>query len=237
MDITNITVRYEDKVVLDDISVAIKLGKLTGIIGPNGAGKSTLLKAMMGLVKREAGEVMISDVALIKVKQKIAYVPQRSEIDLTFPITVQETVLLGTYPSLRLMQKPGKKEKERAHQALKQVGMESYAKKQIGQLSGGQLQRIFIARALAQNAEIFLLDEPFAGIDATSERFIMGLLKKLRDSGKTIVVVHHDFHKVAEYFDEIILLNKKLITAGPVEAHFTDEMIKRAYEVQMVRGG
>ncbi len=236
MNLTNITVRYDDRVVLDDINVAIKFGKLTGIIGPNGAGKSTLLKTMIGLVKRERGEVTISDVPLIKVTQKLAYVPQRSEIDLTFPITIQEMVLLGTYPSLRLMQKPGKKEKKLAFEALQQVGMDALCNKQIGQLSGGQLQRVFIARALAQNADIFLLDEPFAGIDATSEIFIMALLKKLRDSGKTIVVVHHDFHKVAEYFDEIILLNKKLITAGPVDTHFTDEMIKRAYEIQNVRG-
>ncbi|EIA21301.1 metal ABC transporter ATP-binding protein [Listeria fleischmannii] len=232
MYISNLTVYYKEKRVLDRIHMAIQTGCITGIVGPNGAGKSTLLKAMLGLIKCESGEATLFDVPLHQIKQKIAYVPQRSEIDLTFPINVLEMVLLGTYPSLALTRKPKRREKEKALHALRQVDMESYQKKQIGELSGGQLQRIFMARALAQDAEIFLLDEPFVGIDATSEALIISLLKKLRDDGKTLLVVHHDFQKVADYFDEIILLNKQLITIGPVEEHFTDEMIKKAYTIK-----
>ncbi|MBC6297054.1 metal ABC transporter ATP-binding protein [Listeria sp. FSL L7-1517] len=229
MNIQNLTISYKQKVAIDNVSLQIASSKLTGIIGPNGAGKSTLLKGMMGLIPRENGQIILDGVPLSTWRKKIAYVPQRSEVDLTFPITVLDMVLLGTYPTLGLVKRPGKKEKQIALEALEQVEMTSFRKRQIGELSGGQLQRVFIARALAQHAEIFFLDEPFAGIDMTSEALIMKLLKKWRDSGKTIVVVHHDFHKVAAYFDEIILLNKKLIAHGLVEQTFTEDNIKTAY--------
>lgn len=229
MNIQNLTISYKQKVAIDNVSLQIASSKLTGIIGPNGAGKSTLLKGMMGLIPRENGQIILDGVPLSTWRKKIAYVPQRSEVDLTFPITVLDMVLLGTYPTLGLVKRPGKKEKQIALEALEQVEMTSFRKRQIGELSGGQLQRVFIARALAQHAEIFFLDEPFAGIDMTSEALIMKLLKKWRDSGKTIVVVHHDFHKVAAYFDEIILLNKKLIAHGLVEQTFTEDNIKKAY--------
>ncbi|MBC1482352.1 metal ABC transporter ATP-binding protein [Listeria sp. FSL L7-1558] len=229
MNIQNLTISYKQKVAIDNVSLQIASSKLTGIIGPNGAGKSTLLKGMMGLIPRENGQIILDGVPLSTWKKKIAYVPQRSEVDLTFPITVLDMVLLGTYPTLGLVKRPGKKEKQIALEALEQVEMTSFRKRQIGELSGGQLQRVFIARALAQHAESFFLDEPFAGIDMTSEALIMKLLKKWRDSGKTIVVVHHDFHKVAAYFDEIILLNKKLIAHGLVEQTFTEDNIKTAY--------
>ncbi|MBC1628889.1 metal ABC transporter ATP-binding protein, partial [Listeria welshimeri] len=211
MKIQGLTIAYKQKVAIDNVTLQIASGKLTGIVGPNGAGKSTLLKGMMGLIPREEGQVTLEDKPLSYWRKKIAYVPQRSEVDLTFPITVFDMVLLGTYPALGLIKRPGKKEKQLALDALEQVEMTGFLKRQIGELSGGQLQRVFIARALAQHAEIFFLDEPFAGIDMTSEALIMKLLKKLRDNGKTIVVVHHDFHKVAAYFDDIILLNKKLV--------------------------
>ncbi|MBC1488390.1 metal ABC transporter ATP-binding protein [Listeria sp. FSL L7-1485] len=229
MNIQHLTISYKQKVAIDNVSLQIASSKLTGIIGPNGAGKSTLLKGMMGLIPRENGQIILDGVPLSTWRKKIAYVPQRSEVDLTFPITVFDMVLLGTYPTLGLVKRPGKKEKQIALEALEQVEMTSFRKRQIGELSGGQLQRVFIARALAQHAEIFFLDEPFAGIDMTSEALIMKLLKKWRDSGKTIVVVHHDFHKVAAYFDEIILLNKKLIAHGLVEQTFTEDNIKTAY--------
>ncbi|MBC1515757.1 metal ABC transporter ATP-binding protein [Listeria immobilis] len=229
MNIQNLTISYKQKVAIENVSLQIASSKLTGIIGPNGAGKSTLLKGMMGLIPRENGQIILDGVPLSTWKKKIAYVPQRSEVDLTFPITVLDMVLLGTYPTLGLVKRPGKKEKQIALEALEQVEMTSFRKRQIGELSGGQLQRVFIARALAQHAEIFFLDEPFAGIDMTSEALIMKLLKKWRDSGKTIVVVHHDFHKVAAYFDEIILLNKKIIAHGLVEQTFTEDNIKTAY--------
>ncbi|HHL0344485.1 TPA: metal ABC transporter ATP-binding protein [Listeria monocytogenes] len=229
MEIQGLTIAYKQKVAIDNVTLQIASGKLTGIVGPNGAGKSTLLKGMMGLIPREQGQVTLADKRLTYWRKKIAYVPQRSEVDLTFPITVFDMVLLGTYPALGLIKRPGKKEKQLALDALEQVEMTGFMKRQIGELSGGQLQRVFIARALAQHAEIFFLDEPFAGIDMTSEALIMRLLKKLRDNGKTIVVVHHDFHKVAAYFDDIILLNKKLVAHGPVEQTFTEEKIQFAY--------
>ncbi|HDU1102950.1 TPA: metal ABC transporter ATP-binding protein [Listeria monocytogenes] len=229
MEIQGLTIAYKQKVAIDNVTLQIASGKLTGIVGPNGAGKSTLLKGMMGLIPREQGQVTLADKPLTYWRKKIAYVPQRSEVDLTFPITVFDMVLLGTYPALGLIKRPGKKEKQLALDALEQVEMTGFMKRQIGELSGGQLQRVFIARALAQHAEIFFLDEPFAGIDMTSEALIMRLLKKLRDNGKTIVVVHHDFHKVAAYFDDIILLNKKLVAHGPVEQTFAEEKIQFAY--------
>ncbi|EDP8503312.1 metal ABC transporter ATP-binding protein [Listeria monocytogenes] len=229
MEIQGLTIAYKQKVAIDNVTLQIASGKLTGIVGPNGAGKSTLLKGMMGLIPREQGQVTLADKPLTYWRKKIAYVPQRSEVDLTFPITVFDMVLLGTYPALGLIKRPGKKEKQLALDALEQVEMTGFMKRQIGELSGGQLQRVFIARALAQHAEIFFLDEPFAGIDMTSEALIMRLLKKLRDNGKTIVVVHHDFHKVAAYFDDIILLNKKLVAHGPVEQTFTEEKIQFSY--------
>ncbi|MBC1729594.1 metal ABC transporter ATP-binding protein [Listeria seeligeri] len=229
MNIQGLTIAYNQKIAIDNVSLQIASGKLTGIVGPNGAGKSTLLKGMMGLIPREHGQVTLDGKPLSFWRKSIAYVPQRSEVDLTFPITVFDMVLLGTYPALGLIKRPGKKEKQLASDALEQVEMTAFQKRQIGELSGGQLQRVFIARALAQHAEIFFLDEPFAGIDMTSEALIMRLLKKLRDNGKTIVVVHHDFHKVATYFDDIILLNKKLVAHGPVEQTFTGEKIKLAY--------
>ncbi|AIS60255.1 metal ABC transporter ATP-binding protein [Listeria ivanovii] len=237
MNIQNLTISYKQKVAIDNVSLEIASGKLTGIVGPNGAGKSTLLKGMMGLIPRENGQVTLDGKPLAFWRERIAYVPQRSEVDLTFPITVLDMVILGTFPALGLIKRPRKKEKQLALDALEQVEMTAFQKRQIGELSGGQLQRVFIARALAQHAEIFFLDEPFAGIDMTSEALIMQLLKKLRDNGKTIVVVHHDFHKVAAYFDDIILLNKKLIAHGPVELTFTEDKIKYAYgELTFAKG-
>ncbi|EHL2523649.1 ABC transporter ATP-binding protein, partial [Listeria monocytogenes] len=168
MEIQGLTIAYKQKVAIDNVTLQIASGKLTGIVGPNGAGKSTLLKGMMGLIPREQGQVTLADKPLTYWRKKIAYVPQRSEVDLTFPITVFDMVLLGTYPALGLIKRPGKKEKQLALDALEQVEMTGFMKRQIGELSGGQLQRVFIARALAQHAEIFFLDEPFAGIDMTS---------------------------------------------------------------------
>lgn len=237
--IQQLSVAYQGTVALKEIEVAIQPKEISGIIGPNGAGKSTFMKAMLGLIPRIAGEVSFGGLSLKEARKKIAYVEQRNELDLSFPIDVLGVVLLGTYPSLKFGKRPGKKEKAQARQALKKVGMESYEKRQISELSGGQLQRIFIARALAQRAEWIFLDEPFVGIDAVSEKKIFSILKELKAEGKTIVIVHHDLHKVEEYFDEVILLNKKLVAAGPVFETFTSENLKIAYgEVigQLVKG-
>lgn len=229
MQIKNLSIAYGQKLVVEDISLQIEKGKMTGIIGPNGAGKSTFLKGLIGLLPRNSGAVTWEEHDIEHMRGSIAYVPQRNSVDLTFPITVLDTVLIGTYPKLGPIKLPRKKEREIARKALAKVEMEKFAKRQIGELSGGQLQRVFIARALAQQATIFLLDEPFVGIDMTSEALIIEVLKKLRDEGKTIIVVHHDFHKVAWYFDNVILLNQQLVAHGETEKVFTKENILRTY--------
>ncbi|MGM9903380.1 MAG: metal ABC transporter ATP-binding protein [Enterococcus sp.] len=237
--IQDLSVAYQGKTVLKEIDVLIQSQKITGIIGPNGAGKSTFMKALLELVPKLSGEILFSNLPIKNIRKKIAYVEQRSELDLSFPIDVFGVVLLGTYPSLKFGRRPGRKEKERAKQALLKVGLADYEKRQISELSGGQLQRVFIARALAQGAEWLFLDEPFVGIDAVSERKIFSILSELKKEGKTIVIVHHDLHKVEAYFDEVILLNRQLIAAGPVSQVFTSENLQLAYgEVigQLVKG-
>lgn len=227
--IEDLSVAYRGKIALQQVSLQLSAGKLTGIVGPNGAGKSTLMKGILRLIKTQSGRIFYGEEPLSKQRQKIAYVEQRQDIDLSFPIDVFGVVLFGTYPHLKMFQRPGKKEKAFALECLEKVGLTKFADRQISELSGGQLQRVFIARALAQQAEWILLDEPFAGIDATSEKIIIELLKKLRDEGKSIVIVHHDLHKVTDYFDEVILLNKGLIAAGPVDQTYTTKNMEKTY--------
>ncbi|WEG73748.1 metal ABC transporter ATP-binding protein [Vagococcus intermedius] len=227
--VEDLTVSYQGKTALSDINLMIQPGAITGIIGPNGAGKSTLLKGMMGLIKTDSGKVSIGNQELQKRQRDIAYVEQRSEIDLNFPITVEEVVLLGSYPKLGLFKRPKEKEKELVTECLKLVKMVEFRTRQIGELSGGQLQRVFIARALAQEADIIFLDEPFVGIDMSSEQVIIDILKQLKAQGKTILIVHHDLHKVTDYFDDVIILKKQLIAYGPVEHIFTSETLEKAY--------
>lgn len=227
--VENLTVSYQGKIALNDINLQIQSGAITGIIGPNGAGKSTLLKGMMGLIKTESGKTSVSQHALRHRQKDIAYVEQRSAIDLSFPITVEEVVLLGSYPKLGLFKRPKLKDKERVTECLELVKMTDFRKRQIGELSGGQLQRVFIARALAQEADIIFLDEPFVGIDMSSEQVIIDILKQLKEQGKTIVIVHHDLHKVLDYFDELIILKKQLIAYGPVKEVFTNKTLQEAY--------
>lgn len=230
MEVKNMTVAYQGKIALDNISLSIHRGRITGIIGPNGAGKSTLIKGMLGLVKTsQDGKTLVHGEDIKSQRKKIAYVEQRNVLDLSFPIDVEGVVMLGTYPNLGYFKRPGKAERQRAQEALATVKMDNFAKRQIGELSGGQLQRVFIARALAQEAEIFLLDEPFIGIDAVSEALIMDLLKDLKDQGKTIAIVNHDLHKVKEYFDDVVILNRHLIDSGSVENTFTTSNIRKAY--------
>lgn len=233
IDIDSITVAYQHKIAIENVTTSIQPGKITGIIGPNGAGKSTLLKGIIGLIKTETGRVTIGGQPIDAIRKKIAYVEQRSAIDLTFPIKVDETVLLGTFPKIGLFKRPKKEDKAKVKECLKQVKMESFSNRQIGNLSGGQLQRVFIARALAQDADIIFLDEPFVGIDMVSEKVIVDLLKRLRDEGKTIVIVHHDLHKTREYFDNIIILNQQLIASGPVDSTFITKNIQAAYGESM----
>ena len=229
LDIRNLSVTYQNNVkALEDISVSISSGKLVGIIGPNGAGKSTLLKGILGMVER-TGNVSFKERPIKEVQKQVAYVEQKGNLDMDFPITVLQCVLLGTYPKLGWLKRPGKKEKETALDALERVGMEDFSSRHISELSGGQFQRIMIARTLAQDADLIFLDEPFSAIDIKSEGIIMDQLFEMRDQGKTILIVHHDLTKVAHYFDELILLNHRLIASGKVEEVMTDDNLAKAF--------
>lgn len=233
IDVKNLSVSYSGKKAVQDISFSLDSGKLIGIIGPNGAGKSTLIKGMLGLVPTDSGEVKLLGKALDEMREEIAYIPQRADIDWDFPILVKDTVLLGTYPKLGLFKRPKEKEKQIAMESLAKVGMEDFADKQIGELSGGQQQRVFVARSLAQKADIFFLDEPFVGVDIKSEKIIIDILKDLTSHGKTIFVIHHDLTKIEEYFDEIILLNKKLFGAGPVKEVITPKLMGETFDTPL----
>lgn len=232
VSVQQLHVSYYGKEVISDINFSFNEGKLVGIIGPNGAGKSTLMKAILGLIPKDRGEVKIFGQGVKDVRKRIAYVPQRSNIDWDFPITVLDTVLIGTYPNVGIFRRPKKADRAWAYECLQKVGMEKFSKRQIGELSGGQQQRVFLARALAQKADLFFLDEPFVGIDVASEEVIIRILKELRDEGKTVFVVHHDLTKVEEYFNDLILVNKKLIDYGPVKQVIKPEVMKRAYQIQ-----
>lgn len=229
IEIRNLNVDYFGNSALENVNINIPFGYTIGIIGPNGAGKSTFIKSLLEVIKKRSGTVRVEGKDISEYKRKIAYVPQKNDIDLTFPITVKDTVLTGTYPNLRIFQRPGKKERQRVEECMAMVDISDLANKQISNLSGGQLQRVFIARALAQKADVFFLDEPFVGIDLVSEKIIVKLLKQLREEGKTILIVHHDLHEVEEYFDKVIILNKKLIAFGDVKDTFTADNILNAY--------
>lgn len=230
IEVKNLNISYDGFRVLKNMEFSFQEGTLIGVLGPNGAGKSTLIKAMLGLIHKDSGTIKIAGEDVDQVRKKIAYVPQRSHIDWDFPITVKDTVLLGTYPKLGLFRRPKKEDKERAMECLEKVGMTDYAHKQIGELSGGQQQRVFLARALAQESEFFFLDEPFVGIDVSSEEMMIRILKDLRDEGKIVLIVHHDLLKVEGYFDHLILLNKKLIKYGTVKEVFQPKYMEVAYQ-------
>ncbi|WP_062107532.1 metal ABC transporter ATP-binding protein [Bacillus niameyensis] len=232
ISIKDLHVSYFGSEAVKGVSLSLEAGNLVGIIGPNGAGKSTFIKAILNLIPKDKGEVKIFGHIIKDVRRKIAYVPQRNDIDWDFPITVFDTVLIGTYPNMGIFRRPKREEKEWALQCLAKVGMEEFSNKQIGELSGGQQQRVFLARALAQKADLFFLDEPFVGVDASSEETIVHILKELCSNGKTVVVVHHDLSKANDYFNELILLNKELISYGPVNEVFQPGIIEKAYKGQ-----
>jgi manganese transport system ATP-binding protein len=232
LSVKSLFVSYHGNEAVKNVSFSIEPGKLVGIIGPNGAGKSTLLKALLNLIPKDNGEVQIYGKSFNELRKSVAYVPQRSNIDWDFPITVLDTVLLGTYPKLGLFKRPKKSEKEWALQCLQRVGIAEFSKRQIGELSGGQQQRVFLARALAQESEMLFLDEPFVGIDVSSEETIITILKELKNTGKTILVVHHDLSKVSDYFDQLVLLNKELIGFGDINQVLNAEVLAKAYSGQ-----
>jgi manganese/zinc/iron transport system ATP- binding protein len=229
LEISQLTVNYDQMTALWDITLSIPTGKLVGIVGPNGAGKSTLIKAALGLVQPLTGTITLLDQPIDKVKQKVAYVPQRGTVDWDFPITVLDLVLMGRYGKLGLFRRPRQADREAAHYYLEKVGMIHLAHRQISQLSGGQQQRAFIARALLQEADIYFLDEPFQGIDLATETLLVGILKGLVEKGKTVFVVHHDLNTVESVFDWMILLNLRLIGYGPVRDVFNANLLNQAY--------
>lgn len=215
--------------MLWDIDLTVPSGLLMAIVGPNGAGKTTLIKAILGLLKKAAGQVLVFGEPYTKQQQRVGYVPQRGSVDWDFPASVLDVVQMGLYGKLGWFKRPGKKEKAIAREALAKVGMEAYESRQISQLSGGQQQRVFLARALVQDADLYFMDEPFQGVDATTERAIIQILRTLRKAGKTVMVVHHDLQTVTEYFDYVMLLNVRGIASGPVEEVFTDENLRKTY--------
>lgn len=229
IEVTDLTVAYQDKPVLWDIDLDVPPGVLLSIVGPNGAGKTTLIKAILGLVRPAAGNVLIYDKPYDSQRRIVGYVPQRGSVDWDFPTNVLDVVMMGRYGSLGWVRRPGKKERELAMRALEKVGMEAYTTRQISQLSGGQQQRVFLARALVQDATVYLMDEPFQGVDATTERAIVTLLQELRANGKTVVVVHHDLQTVTDYFDWVMLLNIRRIASGPVDETFTPDNLRETY--------
>ncbi|USB31906.1 metal ABC transporter ATP-binding protein [Paenibacillus sp. YPG26] len=227
--IQNLSVAYQKKPVLRDISFEVPEGQLIGIIGPNGAGKSTLIKAALGLLPRLSGEVLIYGKPYSQQRHQTGYVPQRESIDWDFPTSALDVVMMGRYGHLGWFKRPGREERRIAMECLAKVGMTEYADRQISQLSGGQQQRIFLARALAQEANLYFMDEPFVGVDAATEKAIITLLNELKQQRKTVLVVHHDLNTVKEYFDWVVLLNVNLVAAGPVEETFTADLLQRTY--------
>ena len=227
--VRDLTVAYKHQPVLWDIDLTVPPGVLLAIVGPNGAGKTTFIKAILGLVKPAAGTVRLFGEPYDHQRELVGYVPQRGSVDWDFPTSVLDVVMMGLYGRLGWLRRPGKPEREAALEALEKVGMHDYADRQISQLSGGQQQRVFLARALVQDAELYFMDEPFQGVDATTERAIVALLRDLRAQGKTVVVVHHDLQTVPEYFDHVLLLNVRRIASGPVDDVFTDENLRLTY--------
>lgn len=229
IQVQNLTVSYHHKPVLWDVNFALPQGQIIGVIGPNGSGKTTLLKSIMGLLPVDAGEVRLFGLPLKKVRGRISYVPQRESVDWDFPANIEDVVLMGRYRKDNLFKPLNKRDKEIAKEAMEQVGLLDLAKRPIAQLSGGQQQRVFIARALAQQADLYLMDEPFVGVDAATEDAILKLLTKMRDEGKTVIIVNHDLQTAYSFFDSIVLLRTRLIAAGPKQEVFTTKNLQDAY--------
>jgi manganese/zinc/iron transport system ATP- binding protein len=229
VEIHDLTVSYHKKPVLWDISLCLPRGNVIGIIGPNGAGKSTLLKTIMGLVIPDSGYIKLFGKSLDEVRKQVSYVPQKESVDWDFPASVLDVVVMGRYAQLGLFQRPRKFDQDKALACLSEVGMAPLAHRQIAQLSGGQQQRVFLARALAQEAQLYLMDEPFVGVDAATEKMIVNLFQTMAREGKTIVVVHHDLQSAAHYFNWSMLLNMRMVAVGPTEEVLTPTLLQETY--------
>lgn len=232
ISVDGLSVSYGKKRVLTNIYLHVEEGKVIGVLGPNGAGKSTLFKAILGLIELNSGVIKIFGKDISEVRRRIAYVPQRDEVDWTFPATVKDVVLMGRYPAKTIWQRMDHVDHQIATDAMEELSITDLAHRQIGALSGGQQQRVFLARALCQEADILLLDEPFVGVDITTEEHIIRVLRKLAKEGKTLLVVHHDLPTVPAYFDQVILINQRLIAYGDTDTTFVKENIAKTYGAQ-----
>ncbi|MBL8815592.1 MAG: ABC transporter ATP-binding protein [Planctomyces sp.] len=229
LSVYDLTVAYQRKPVIWDIEFEIPRGAIVGVIGPNGAGKSTLLKAILELLPRVSGRTEIFGMPYSQVRHRVGYVPQRESVDWDFPVSALDVVTMGLYHQIGWCRPVRSRHREAALKALTRVGIGELAKRQISQLSGGQQQRTFLARALVQNADLYLMDEPFAAVDAATEKAIVDLLRDMRNEGKTTLVIHHDLQTVPEYFDYVILLNMRIVASGPTHEIFTRENLEKTY--------
>lgn len=229
INIDDLTVAYNHKVAVSNLNIDIKAGSLTAVVGPNGAGKSTLMKAIMKLIKPTSGQTSVMDDSNKKALKNIAYVPQKGDVNWDFPATVLDVVIMGRYVHKGWFKRPNNEDKRIALEALKIMKMTDYKDRQISELSGGQRQRVFLARAIAHDASIYLMDEPLQGIDITTEKLIIDTMKDLQKEGKTFLVVHHNLNTVPEYFDHVVILNKKVIANGPVKEVWSQDNIDAAY--------
>ncbi len=239
LSVDDFTVAYNSKPAIWDVDLDVPEGVLMAVVGPNGAGKSTLIKAVLNLIPRAAGTALFYGRPYKQARSLVGYVPQRGSVDWDFPTSVIDVVTMGLYGKLGWLRRPGKQERKLAMHALDQVEMADFAQRQISQLSGGQQQRTFLARALVQDASLYFMDEPFAAVDAVTERAIVNILRELRERGKTVIVVHHDLQTVTEYFDWVTLLNIEVIASGPTDETFTQENLQKAYggRVAYLEGG
>ncbi len=224
-----LTVAYRRKPVLWDVEYEAPAGRLVAIVGPNGAGKTTLIRSCLGLIRPAAGRVEFWGNPYRRARARVGYVPQRESVDWDFPVSALDVAAMGRYAKIGWCRPVSRAHKRAAMHALERVGMEAFASRQIAQLSGGQQQRVFLARALAQEADLYFMDEPLAGVDAATERAIIEILRGLRSAGKTVICVHHDLQSVPEYFDDALLLNMRVVAAGPVSEVFTKENLHATY--------
>jgi manganese/zinc/iron transport system ATP- binding protein len=229
LEIHDLTVAYHERPVLWGVDVEVPAGQLVGVVGPNGAGKSTLIKAAMGLLPVSSGWVKVFGRPVKDNLRRVGYVPQRESVDWDFPVSVMDVVLMGRYGHLGLFKRPRKEDREVARECLEKVKMLPYADRQISNLSGGQQQRVFLARALAQESDLYFMDEPFAGVDAATEAAIVTILQELKDQGKTLLVVHHDLPTAKTYFDSLLLLNMRVVAFGPTEEVFNYDLLQSTY--------